>query len=232
MKTVTFRPISKEVEILATQPRPAKMYIPDWLKKVPMYTDNKMRIDVNGNANVTLKGCMPFLDTFTSGYIQETWCDIYINANKDIFEYRFSRGPQIMEHRPVDRQHFPHIAGYNAQEFTWKQPWIPQLPDGYSMLYTQPFNRTDLPFLNLTAIIDNDKFFMENNTNHPFFIKENFEGIIPKGTPYMQMIPIKRDQWQSDFESYDETLSLNVAKIRQFFVGGYKKLFWQKKEYN
>jgi hypothetical protein len=46
------------------------------------------------------------------------------------------------------------------------------------------------------------------------------------------MIPIKRDQWQSTFSEYDETLSLNVAKIRQFFVGGYKKLFWQKKEYN
>jgi hypothetical protein len=166
MKKITFRPTSKEVEVLATKPKPAKAYIPDWLKKVPLYTNNKMKIDSDGYANLTLKACMPFLDPFTSGYIQETWCDIYINSNEGHFEYRYSGGPQIMEHRTSDRQHVPPPAGYCAQEFTWKQPWIPQLPDGYSMLYTQPFNHTDLPFLNLTAIIDNDKFYMENNTNH------------------------------------------------------------------
>jgi hypothetical protein len=232
MKKITFRPTTKEVEVLATKPKPAKTYIPEWLKNVPLYTNNKMKIDNDGYANLTLKACMPFLDTFTSGYIQETWCDIYINTSKHPYEYRYSGGPEIMEHRTSDRQHVPAPNGYCSQEFTWKQPWIPQLPDGYSMLYTQPFNRTDLPFLNLTAIIDNDRFYMENNTNHPFFIKEGFEGIIPKGTPYMQMIPIKRDSWQSEFKEHDPLLSLSVAKIRQYFMGGYKKLFWQKKEYN
>jgi len=232
MKNIVFRPTSKEVEVLTTKPKPAKAYMPEWLKQVPLYTNNKMKIDNDGYANLTLKACMPFLDTFTSGYIQETWCDIYINAEEGQFEYRYSGGPQIMEHRASDRQHVPKLHGYCAQEFTWKQPWIPQLPDGYSMLYTQPFNRTDLPFLNLTAIIDNDRFYMENNTNHPFFIREGFEGIIPKGTPYMQMIPIKRDAWSSEFKDFDPQLSLSVGKIRQYFMGGYKKMFWQKKEYN
>jgi hypothetical protein len=136
-----------------------------------------------------------------------------------------------MEHRPKEKQHFPTPHSFSPQEFTWKQPWIPQLPDGYSMIYTHPFNNFELPFMNLTAIIDNDKFYMENNTNHPFFIKENFKGVIPKGTPYMQMIPIKRDSWCSKTTSYDELLSLSVRKIRQFFVGGYKRLYWSKKDY-
>jgi hypothetical protein len=231
MKNIIFRPTSLEVEHLATKPKPAKNYFPDWIKSVPLYANNKMEIDMFGNANVTLKGCMPFLDTFTSGYIQETWCDIYVDVQEK-YEYRFAGGPEIMEHRPQEKQHYPAPEGYARQEFTWKQPWIPQLPSGYSMLYVQPFNRYDLPFLNLSAIIDNDTFYMENNTNHPFFIKENFKGIIPKGTPYMQMIPIKRDAWESSFKSYDEMLSLSVRKIRQFFIGGYRKLYWQKKEYN
>jgi len=230
MKEIIFRPTSKEVEHLVPPPKPAKHYIPEWLKSVPFYTNNKMEIDNVGNANVTLKGCMPFLDSFTTGYIQETWCDIYIDAS-DNFEYRFAGGPQIMEHRPKEKQHFPTPHSFSPQEFTWKQPWIPQLPDGYSMIYTHPFNNFELPFMNLTAIIDNDKFYMENNTNHPFFIKENFKGVIPKGTPYMQMIPIKRDSWCSKTTSYDELLSLSVRKIRQFFVGGYKRLYWSKKDY-
>lgn len=232
MKTITFRPTSKEVEALVPSPKPAREYMPTWFKKIPRFDNNKMYIDTGGNANTTIKACMPFMDTFTSGYIQETWCDIYIKANKDSFEYKVSGGPEIVSHRDLDKQYYPPIDSYNNREFTWKQPWIPQLPDGYSMLYIQPFNRYDLPFLNLTAIIDNDKFFMENNTNHPFFLKENFEGIIPRGTPYMQMLPIKRDQWKSNVGEFDEMLSLKVGKIRQFFVGGYKKLCWQKKEYN
>lgn len=230
MKQIIFRPTSKEVELLVEPPKPAKSYFPTWLKKIPYFINDKMVIDDNG-ANLSVKACAPFLDTFISGYIQETWCDIYISVKDNAFSYRYAQGPDIMEHRAASSQFYPNTEVFFQQEFTWKQPWIPQLPDGYSMLYTQPFNRYELPFLNLTAIIDNDRYYMERITNHPFFIKNNFEGIIPKGTPYMQMIPIKRDEWQSEIKEFDETLSLKVLKVRQFFMGGYKKLFWQKKSY-
>jgi hypothetical protein len=232
MKKVIFRPTSKEVEILVEPPKPAKHYYPEWLKKIPPYINDQLKIDDSGNANPSVKACIPFLDTFVSGYIQETWCDIWIKIKDGKFEYRYANGPEIMEHRSTESQFYPDTGVFCPQEFTWKQPWIPELPEGYSMLYTQPFNRYDLPFLNLTAIIDNDKFTMERITNHPFFIKDNFEGIVPKGTPYMQMIPIKRDEWRSEIKSFDEILSLKVLKIRQYFIGGYKRLFWQKKIYN
>lgn len=231
MKKIIFRPTSKEVELLVEPPKPAKHYYPTWLKKVPYFINDEMAIDNNG-ANLSVKACLPFLDTFVSGYIQETWCDIWITVKDNQFSYRYASGPDIMEHRAKSAQFYPNTEAFNTQEFTWKQPWIPELPDGYSMLYTQPFNRYDLPFLNLTALIDNDKLIMERTTNHPFFVKNNFEGLIPKGTPYMQMIPIKRDEWKSETQPFNEELSLKALKLRQFFMGGYKKMFWQKKSYN
>ena len=231
MKKVIFRPTSKETELLVPPPKSAKEYIPDWFKNIPQFKNNKFEVDDLGNSSATMKMCMPFLDTFLTGYIQETWVDIFVEIKDGNFRYTTPSTPSIMEHRSEDSQYYPKLKGYCPQEFTWKQPWIPELPDGWSMLYIHPLNRLDLPFLNLTAIIDNDKYVMEKTTNHPFFIQENFQGVIPKGTPYMQMIPIKRDSWKMITEPYSENLSTMVEKVRQYFVGGYKKLYWQKKDY-
>lgn len=230
MKKIKFRPNSKEVEITVPTPKPAKDYLPSWYKNIPLYTDNKLSIDKEGQPNLTLKACVPFLDSFLSGYIQETWCDIYINTKTG--EYRYASGPPIMSHRQSDKQHFPKIAGFNTQEFVWHQVWIPQLPDGYSMLYVHPLNRFDMSFMSLSAVIDHDKLIMEKIATHPFYIKEDFEGIIPKGTPMYQMIPVKRDSWKAEFGEFDEKLLVKSTKIRQFFIGGYKKLFWTKKNYS
>lgn len=231
MNKIIFRPVSKDVELLVPPPRPAKVYIPDWLKKVPMFSTGKLEIDQEGNGNATLKQCPPFLDSYTTGYIQETWVDLHVKIMDNDFEYIYPSEPRIIDHRPDDKMFFPTPPGFYPQEFTWKQPWIPQLPDGWSMIYTQPFNRFDLPFQNLGAIVDNDKFYMEKETNHPFFFRNGFEGIIPKGTPYMQMIPMKRDSWRMETEPFNENLSTMVEKIRQYFVGGYKKLYHQKKDF-
>jgi hypothetical protein len=231
MKKIVFRPNSRLVENSVQKPKPAKFYFPQWYKDIPKFENNKMEIGMNGMANLTMKSCMPFFDTFTTGYIQETWCDIYIKQNEGGCEWRYSSQPEIMEQRNSVHQ-YPTIAGFSKKELAWRQTWIPQLPAGYSMLYTHPLNRFDLPFLSLSGIIDNDKYYMENLANHPFFIKEGFTGIIPKGTPMFQMIPIKRDLWTSTFGSYSEDLLKGVFAIRQFFFDGYKKVYWQKKNYS
>jgi hypothetical protein len=214
---------------LVTPPKPAKNYLPEWYKKVPLYVDNEFKIDEAGMANTTLKACMPFLDAYTSGYIQETWCDIYIDTFTG--EYRYATSPAIMDHRQSDKQHFPKINGFCSQEFVWNQVWIPELPAGYSMLYIHPLNRFDLACQSLSGIVDHDELVMEKIATHPFFVREGFKGVIPKGTPMFQMIPIKRDSWNSVFEKFDNQLLSKSLKIRQYFVGGYKKLFWKKKDY-
>lgn len=229
MKKIIFRPNSETAAKIVPKPKPAKHYFPDWYKKKPKFDNNKMEININGQANTTMKACMPFLDTFTSGYIQETWCDIYFKNNGENIEWRYASNPEILESR---LRSYIHIDGFSSEEFAWRQVWIPQLPRGYSMLYTHPLNRFDLPFLSLSGIVDNDQYYMENLANHPFFVKEGFEGIIPKGTPMIQMIPIKRDSWSSSFEDYSEDLKLKFLNVRSYFYDGYKKLYWQKKNYS
>jgi len=69
--------------------------------------------------------------------------------------------------------------------------------------------------------------------NYPFFLKKDFEGIIPAGTPMYQMIPVKRDSWQGESMPFDEIEATRMEyNIKRFFYGGYKKLHWVKKDYS
>jgi hypothetical protein len=51
-------------------PIPAKLNIPEWYKKLEHSLENK-----------TIKGCIPFLDTLTSGYIFKMPQDFYVKHN-------------------------------------------------------------------------------------------------------------------------------------------------------
>jgi hypothetical protein len=62
-------------------------------------------------------------------------------------------------------------------------------------------------------------------------IKEGFEGLIPKGTPFMQMIPFKRDDWKSEFKEHDFKDQLLANVVHSSFWGVYHKQFWHKKTF-
>lgn len=230
MKEIKFFPKSEEAEVLVEKPKPAQKYIPEWYKKMPAFEGNKPSINISdAQPNSTAKMCVPFSDSFHMGYIVETWCDISIECDDsgELTNYIYSSGPQIMGHRDSPSNKWPEE--YHTTEFVWKMQWIPQLPEGHSVIYTHPFNRPDLPFFSLTGIVDSDKFKFEREANHPFLIKRGFSGIIPAGTPFIQIIPFKRDGWKSEFLEYDRKKQLNSQLPRKIFWGGYKKMFWTKK---
>lgn len=232
MKKITFIPVSDEAENLVDMPKPAKLYLPKWYKDVPKFDNKKIKIFNNGMSNATMKSCMPFIDAFTSGYIQETWCDIYIEQNENEIIWKYSSGPEIISSRQDGTNYFPLNDDFLNIELLWKQQWTAKLPFGYSMLYTHPLNRHDLPFFSLSGVIDNDKYYIESSTvNYPFFIKRGFNGIIPKGTPMFQMIPIKRESWISSSDTFRKYHSTGYRQVRKFFYDGYKKLYWVPKSY-
>lgn len=231
---VLFVPKDKEAEILVPKPKPSKGYVPEWFKNMPLSVPN---IDNLGFTD-TAKKCMPFIDSLTSGYTQELTCDLNIecNTNEDdpVITYNWKG-----EIRPISTRleefkssnSMPHFPGYYKTEFHWNTFWEPKTPSGYSTLYFHPANRFDLPFITHNAIIDTDKWSMAGPV--PFVIKKGFSGIIPAGTPIYQMIFIKREVWDSNALEYDEKYVKSMRySVNKLFGGGYKKLFWSKKEYN
>ena len=66
----------------------------------------------------------------------------------------------------------------------------------------------------------------------PFFIKEDFIGIIPAGTPIVQIIPVKRDFWEREYLKFDTKTSLvEIEKYLSTIKRSYKNKFWQRKSY-
>lgn len=232
MSKIFFNPSSEEHSIVVPPPKPASLYKSEWWKESPAFYDTQDLYKTYAE-KITIKHCVPFRDLMFAGYIQESWQDIHFDVSQDglSVDYTFPMEPAILSHRdivsmPVGEEFLPF-------EFTIKVPWMPATPPGWSVLVTQPFNRPELPFYSPGGIIDTDTL---NNTagpgNFPIYLKKNAPKIIKAGTPLYQIIPFKRDPWESVINDYDSVAHQKIfATLKKSFWGGYKKFFWQKKTY-
>jgi hypothetical protein len=235
MKKIHFIPNVKNLDAYCEPPTLSKNVMPSWYKDAPSQDYKNPKFDFNGNIiKNSIKLCMPFMDSITSGYIQKTWTEISIYVNDGgHLSYSYSSQPEILGVR--DNVNIELDDSFYHTEFTWKSHWSFKVPKGYSVLVTHPLNRIDLPFQTLSGIVDSDNFF--HNTSFggslPFYIKKGFTGIIPVGTPMYQIIPFKRDSWVSGIKEYNEREQLfQISKLRRKFWGGYKNEFWKKKEWS
>lgn len=222
---------------------PAKKFIPDWYKLIKSYNEKSIRFNQDNSIFKNVRQCMPFFDSLSSGYMITLYTDIHVsdqeNGKKFIrWESQKTRGKvgDDAEEYPVTARNpednpVPYPAGCAPDHFAWMLPYYLKIQPGYSILVSHPFNRFDLPFVTLTGIMDAENSIARGNL--PFFIKSDFEGIIPKGTPIAQLLPFKRDSWQAiEDNSIIEEGELNRIKSRRKFFNYYKDNMWFKKEFN
>jgi len=225
--------------------KPSKSFIPDWYKESDRYVGNndKLKVSFDGNSNPGIKLCSPFLDSLTTGYIATLWQDLYVEKTDlgSSIRWRPSEHDQFVpaSSAPVNErpkkngpaEKLPTPVGHASQHFAWLHPYSFQVPDGYSILITHPLNRFDLPFTTLSGVVDADTYPMAPG-NIPFFLHEDFSGVIKQGTPIFQIIPFKRESWKSEV---DKGLIEKVKEVRfkstSVFSGWYKKNSWKKKSY-
>ena len=228
---IQFYPSSKEVAASVPPPRPAGECVPQWYANTPTHKGGIPDIDIVNGYNATVKACAPFADAMRGGYVQETWCDLWIKDEEVTgLEYFYSASPELLSLRGEPL--VPVGEDFYNYEFVWKSPWIPRVPKGYSVLYTPPINHFTLPFVSATGLVDSDVFFHVGNWNYPFYIRKGFTGIIPRGTPMYQMIPVKRDDWESTIEPWNEDDHVSRSRtLNSLFLNRYRRQFHQKKRY-
>ena len=230
-------------------PIPAKLNIPDWYKKLEHTPLHK-----------TVKGCMPFLDTLTSGYILKMPQDLNIRHNvdsknekgeifKDSFqtyglfshnEFLVSKGINLNSgvdvHPQFQLEGSPLLnKNKNLPFYKILNPWKIKTPAGYSCLFVSPLNNADDRFSIISGIVDTDTF--PNEINFPIVINGDkypvLETIIKKGTPYVQIIPFKRDNWKMKFTKRKQN---EITQSKIFYhlnlINVYKNKHWSKKSWN
>jgi hypothetical protein len=214
-------------------PSPAKNFIPEWYRS----TKNIKRDSASTALLRNIKDCMPFADALLSGYMWTTPSDLYVERIPDSKypKLAFSENIDFISDRESDTAGLMKVPdGCYETHFVWRHPMHISVPKGYSLLITHPLNRHDLPFISLSGIVDCDSNPLRPG-NYPFFIKKNFDGLIPKGTPALQIIPIKRENWVSERD--EEMISpkswfKNIYEIQSVTGGWYKKNHWNRKSYN
>lgn len=234
-------------------PSPAKNEIPNWYKDADRFAKNpfteeyysatkemcpfpkKGTTDDYGKIP-TWKSCPAILDSFLTGYLLKTPCDIkfFKNNNGEINVEISDPNYQDFCTKRSPMPQFKHPFGFYKDHFAWHPDWGLELPEGYSALFMTPMNRFDLPFLNTTGVVDNDKLNFLGT--FPFFIPTDWEGVVPAGTPYMQIFPFKRENWEHSVEIEDpkrisDKLVKNMLFYREPDGGVYKNKIWSRREY-
>lgn len=147
---------------------------------------------------------------------------IHTSISSTIFTVRDPQGKGLM----------PYPDGCYKTDFIYKHPLHLKLPLGYSALITHPLNRHDLPWIVLSAVVDADIQPLRPG-NMPIFIKENFEGVIPKGTPIFQIIPFKRENWEKEKSpKLIESFEKHIFEVASTIYGWYKNNAWTRKNYS
>jgi hypothetical protein len=198
--TITFR-CPPELEAILPRPTPALLGLPEWFKGMPASAFSPLL----QSEQMTVKKCPPFIDAMTYGFLIPLVTDLRVEDGVFTWDFDLPGGAITSYTRsPLDYHDNAQVSGtpfFKEDRFIIKfnNFWTIESPPGYSLLITHPINRLDLPFMTLTGLIDTD-LYKDNFINFPARWRDpSFRGVLPKGTPVAQCIPVKREFWSAAF---------------------------------
>jgi hypothetical protein len=165
---------------------------------------------VVGDEDDTVKRCPPFIDAMTCGFLIPLICDVRVEGGEFTWDNDLPPGGAVSFARsPIGFHDASQVTGtpfFDSDRFLIKfhNLWTIQAPPGYSLLFTHPANRFDLPFTTLTGMVDCDRFH-DAWINFPAHWHDaNFSGVLPRGTPVAQCFPVKRETWVAGAETFTD----------------------------
>jgi hypothetical protein len=223
-------------------PSPIKINVPEWFKNLKHDYEKK-----------TVKGCIPFLETLTTGYLLKLPQDFAIKHNvlnnegkKDSF-FNFGLHNHSVElkrlnvnlnssfsenHPTFQLEGSPYVEkNKNLPFYKILNPWIIKTPPGFSCLFLPPLNNTDDRFSIIPAIVNTDTY--KNEINFPIVLNGDkynvLDTILKRGTPYVQIIPFERKNWEMSVETIDSVKKMtNSISFFLDCVNVYKNKIWDK----
>jgi hypothetical protein len=180
------------------RPVPASQFYPKWWKGVP-FQDKKTN-------DYTVKACPAMPDYFSQGYVMPMWADTTLEYDPETTGYRWKMGrggaPYSWDIH-TNSQMIDHVGNTSHQgsdaNFIFKAscPWRIVAPKGYSILQLPLFYHFNNEFSVLPGIIRSD-IHHEINQQVLLHQSEKKSIFIKRGSPFVQYIPIKRENFDLD----------------------------------
>lgn len=226
---ITFRCPPELLDFLP-RPVPATDGLPAWLRAMPM----QVEMAELGGAIRTLKHCPPFIDAMRAGFLMPLVTDIRVENGALSWDWdppitalgRITRSPLGFHHAEQasgSPLHDPDRIFLKFNNF-----WAIELEPGWSLLVTHPVNRADLPFQTLTGLIDADLFGSGLIQFPARWIDAGFDGVLARGTPVAQCIPVRREALDLAFEPLEGEAASRFAEVKDALAaepGVYRKRF-------
>ncbi|MDA9435876.1 hypothetical protein [Bradyrhizobium sp. CCBAU 51627] len=200
--TIKFR-CPQALEGLLPIPVPASLGLPGWLKAMP----TKAFSALNLQEEQTVKRCPPFVDAMTNGFLIPLICDLRVEDGQITWDNDLPTGEINFPRSPISFHDPGQVTGtplFDDDRFVVKfhNLWTIEAPAGYALYFTHPINRFDLPFTTLSGLVDCDRY-VDNWIHFPAnWHDTNFHGVLPKGTPIAQCIPVRRESWTSEVSAF------------------------------
>lgn len=200
----------------------AKNVLPEWWKKM------KVNQHVRGSRMETIRACPAMDDWLKSG-----WYIVAVRDIEVIFDGNIEDGDGITcfvngeDNSEVQLASPSHPAGqfgyhYANQDdggpvrdaFKVRTGWNVTTPPGYSVMFLDPFLFQNRHFVTWQGIVDSDTFTTNQDTTQCILYpktRKNFT--IKAGTPIVQIVPYKREDWTASYMLYKhETWFNNLSQ--------------------
>ena len=109
-------------------------------------------------------------------------------------------------------------------------PWRIYTPPGYSVMFLAPTYQFERRFTVLPGIVETDNY---HSIHFPTVWHTTKDAIIERGTPFIQVIPFKRDKWNlnvsqmTNEDMREEGIEKNILNTK--FKNSYRDLISRRK---
>ena len=174
----------------------------------------------------TVKRCPAIVDLITEGFIIPMWCDYLLQRNKNELEWDNKNFPYGIEFHPNNQIYNWDLRKADFPEgVKFVNPWRIYTPPGYSVMFMTPTYQFEKRFTVLPGIVETDKY---HHVNFPTIIHTTKDLIIDRGTPFLQVIPFKRENFNLDVgqmsekQVYEDTAQKNMLSTK--FKNAYRSI--------
>ena len=205
------------LEAVLPRPIPAVAGLPDWFKAMPQKAFNPTM----GGETHTVKKCPPFIDAMTYGFLIPLAMDLEVRDGEFTWNFDVPKGiVSEYSYSPIGFHDPSQIVGtpfFDEDRFIIKfnNLWSIEAPPGYSIMFTHPVNRTDLPFTTLAGFVDCDTFRDTPVAFPARWHDPGFNGVLPKGTPVAQCLILKRESLDLRFEALSEEATTRLIEMKK-----------------
>ena len=173
-----------------------------------------------GGAIRTLKHCPPLIDAMRAGFLMPLAADVRVEDGAFSWDWdlpatalgRTTRSPLSFHHAEQAEGsplHDPERVFVKFNNF-----WTIALEPGWSLLAMHPANRSDLPFETLTGLVDADLYGDGLIHFPPAGSIRASSGMLPRGTPVAQCMPVRREALELAFAPLDGEAAARFAELK------------------